>query len=40
MEQGTDWEEYERRKAAISDAGLSNEEYEKEIQKIADELGV
>lgn len=34
-----DWQEYERRKALIHD-GLSNEEYEKEIKKIATELGL
>lgn len=35
-----DWQEYERRKAAVSDIGLSCEEYEKAIDEIVRDLEV
>ena len=34
------WEEYERRKAAIQQMGLTDREYELAIRRLADELGV
>lgn len=34
------WEEYERRKARIQNIGLRSWEYEREVQRIAEELGL
>jgi len=38
MSKQTDWEEYERRKAAIQRQNLSSDEYEKAISALMDEL--
>lgn len=35
-----DWREYEARKAEIRDRGLTCKEYEAEIRRICDELGI
>lgn len=38
MSNEIDWQEYERRKAEISDIGLTCEEYEKRIAQILEDL--
>ncbi len=40
MKQSALWELYELRKRALQDQGLSQQEYELAVRRLADELGV